>query len=58
MEADNSKKVRCQNCRSQRWEEVGDVNKQKGTKLFQCQFCKRVVIANEIPNTEDPMEVM
>jgi len=46
--------TRCRNCRSQKWEVIGDVGT-KGERLFQCTFCKRILITKDIPKTTDPL---
>ena len=49
--------MRCKGCRSNRhWTEIGQVNPEE--KLFQCGFCKRVLIAKEIPLTSNPMDAI
>lgn len=47
--------AKCKHCASRRWEEAGPVGR---AKLFQCQFCRRVLITTEIPMTEDPLETI
>jgi hypothetical protein len=47
-------------CNSTEWERVGVISAQKGTFLFQCKRCKRVVIfkGERIPETDDPLETI
>ena len=47
--------TKCRDCASRKWEEIGSVGEKT---LFQCRFCKRVTIQKEIPQTEDPLEVI
>jgi len=42
-------------CSARAWRKVGVVSAQKGTNLFQCDVCKRVIIIKgDIPLTDDP----
>ena len=56
--------IRCKNCRSQKWVEVGTVTtgklgKSYGLrKLYQCGNCKRIVmVEGDMPLTSDPLLV-
>ena len=57
--------IRCKNCRSQRWNEIGVVTTGKvGTgyskkTLYQCMHCSRVLMVDgTMPITSDPNEAI
>lgn len=47
--------TRCKDCRSTKWQNCGKIG---DTNIFQCGFCKRVLVAKEIPRTNNPLEVI
>jgi hypothetical protein len=58
-----TEKVRCRNCRSNKWELVGVVAEARGSgkprTLYQCTFCKRMVmIRGDMADAITPLEVV
>ena len=53
-------KIRCKMCQSNTWNLVGIVNKvgrNPGEQLWQCQFCKRILLG-ELPEAKDRVDAI
>jgi DNA-directed RNA polymerase subunit RPC12/RpoP len=57
--------IRCKNCRSQKWNEIGVVTTEKvgkgysKKKLYQCMHCLRVLMVDgEMPTSSNPLDVI